>query len=117
MAHPIAHIELSAKDRDAMAKFYNTIFGWKIDHNQKLDYMQLLPGERPSLALDPVSENVPAGNVTVYLGTDDIDASLESIEKGGGTMVVPKQEIPTVGWFAVFIDPAGNKLAFFQSLQ
>jgi predicted enzyme related to lactoylglutathione lyase len=31
--------------------------------------------------------------------------------------VVPKTEIPQVGWFGVFKDPTGNKVALFTGAQ
>ncbi|HEX4202864.1 MAG TPA: WYL domain-containing protein [Ktedonobacteraceae bacterium] len=46
----------------------------------------------------------------VYLTTDDIDATLAAIEAHGGKTVVSKTEIPHVGWWAIFTDPAGNHI-------
>lgn len=49
----------------------------------------------------------------VYLATDDIDATLADIEAHGGKTVIPKTEIPQVGEWAVFADPAGNHIGLF----
>ena len=49
----------------------------------------------------------------VYVGTDDIEASLAKAESLGGSTIVPKTEIPGQGWFAVFTDPTGNRMALY----
>jgi predicted enzyme related to lactoylglutathione lyase len=33
----------------------------------------------------------------------------------GGTVIQPKTEIPTIGWFGMFKDPTGNVLALYTS--
>jgi predicted enzyme related to lactoylglutathione lyase len=48
------------------------------------------------------------------VASEDIDADLRKAESLGGTTVVPKTEIPQVGWFAIFKDPSGNKVGLFS---
>ena len=55
------------------------------------------------------------GDVIVYFATDDIDATLARVEALGGKTIIPKTEIPNVGWFGWFTDPTGNKVALFTS--
>jgi hypothetical protein len=66
--------------------------------------------------LNPVSDTNPAGTVTVYVGTDDIDSTLAKAEKLGGKTFVPKTEIPGMGWFAIFGDPAGNQIGLYTAM-
>ena len=49
----------------------------------------------------------------VYVATDDIDATLDKAESLGGKTVIPKTEIPNVGWFGFFTDPTGNMVGLF----
>lgn len=58
-----------------------------------------------------------AGEVLIYIGTDDIDASLAKITSLGGKTILPKTEIPQVGWWAVFADPTGNKIGLFTDMH
>ena len=55
-----------------------------------------------------------AGEPLLYVASEDIDADLRKAESLGGTTVVPKTEIPQVGWFGVFKDPTGNKVGLFS---
>ena len=61
--------------------------------------------------------SVPAGDVTVYIDTEDIDVTLKQIEKAGGKTLLPKTEIPGIGWFAQFADPTGNRMALYTALR
>jgi len=51
--------------------------------------------------------------VTVYLnGGDNLQPILDRVAAHGGTVIVPKTQIsPEMGYFAMFIDTEGNKLA------
>lgn len=112
--HHIVHIEISANDRLGASKFYKDIFGWKIEQIPEMDYATFETGEGPGGGFNPVNKDNPAGTVTVYIGTDDIPATLAEITAKGGKVVVPEMEIPGVGWFAVFSDPTGNHLALYK---
>jgi predicted enzyme related to lactoylglutathione lyase len=114
--HSIVHIELSAADPKAAGKFYKDLFGWKIDADEKLQYVQFTPDDAPGGGFNQVGENTKAGEVLVYVSTDDIEASLKTAEKLGGKSLMPKTEIPGIGWFAFFSDPTGNKLGLYTAM-
>lgn len=115
--HPIVHIEFSSMDRAESTKFYGEAFGWQIQDMPEMNYTTFDPGTPPGGGFNPVGEQIKAGDVFVYIGTDDIDASLAKIESLGGKTVMPKTEIPTVGWFAFFTDPTGNMVALYTALE
>lgn len=111
--HPISHIEIPATNPGALGAFYHDVFGWKIETNSEHNYVtfqfQSEGGLRGGFA-GPSEPTYTPDRLLVYLATDDIDATLASIEAHGGKTVLPKTEIPHVGWWAVFTDPAGNHL-------
>jgi len=53
----------------------------------------------------------------VYVDTADIDASLAKVEQLGGKVMLPRSEIPGMGWFALFSDPSGNQIGLFEDLE
>ena len=115
--HPIVHIEFSAKDREAAGQFYSEAFGWKIQQFPELNYTIFEAEDGPGGGFNPVSQENPAGTVLVHIASDDIVASLAKIESLGGTILVPKTKIPQVGWFAIFADPTGNRVALFTDMN
>ena len=54
-----------------------------------------------------------ADGLIVYLNANpDLTATLDRVGKAGGTVLVPKTQItPEIGFFAMFIDSEGNKVA------
>ncbi len=120
-SHPIVHIEFPASDPKTTSKFYADAFGWKIESDPTFDYHMFSAeggpgGGFPGTAGDGGPVTYKPGEVMVYIGTDDIEASLAAVEKHGGKVVLPKTEIPHTGWFAFFTDPAGNRVALFKSM-
>jgi predicted enzyme related to lactoylglutathione lyase len=114
MDHKIVHIEISARDRKALSKFYADVFGWGTTHLDEMNYTTFETGEGVGGGFNPVSEQNPAGTVTFYIETDDVTASLKEIEKAGGTVVATEMEIPKMGKFGLFRDPQGNLVGLFM---
>jgi predicted enzyme related to lactoylglutathione lyase len=114
MDHKIVHIEISAKDRKELSKFYADVFGWEMKHIDDMDYTTFKAGDGVAGGFNPVNEQNPAGTVTVYIETDDVTASLQAVQNAGGTILMPEMEIPNTGKFGIFRDPQGNMLAVFM---
>lgn len=115
--HHVVHIEFSAQDREATGKFYSDLFGWEVAQMPEMNYATFDTGNNVGGGFNPVNENNPAGTVLVYIGTDDIDASLAKAESLGGKIVTPKTEIPGTGWFGFFSDPTGNMVGLYTPLE
>lgn len=122
--HPIVHIEIPSHDPAAAGKFYADVFGWHHQSDPMYDYHMFQaeggPGGGFVKASDGSSEGMghyKIGEVLLYIGADDIDATLAKVEEHGGKTIVPKTEIPHVGWFGIFTDPAGNRMALFSEMS
>lgn len=111
----VVHIEIPAADVPAASKFYQDLFDWKMEHAAEFDYTMWGDGSGYGGGFNKVSDENPAGQVIVYIHSDDIDADLKRVEELGGTVVQPKMEIPGTGWFGQFKDPTGNLIALYTS--
>jgi len=114
--HPIVHVEISAIDRKVSSKFYADVFGWKVQHIDDMNYTTFMPGSGVEGGFNPVTKDYPAGTVTVYIETEDVTASLKAVEAAGGTTLVPESDIPGVGKFGMFRDPAGNMIGLIKNI-
>ena len=112
----IVHIEIPAADSKADADFYKELFGWEIEHYEEMDYTMFDSGSIAG-GFSPLGDQVAPGDVLLYIESDDIEADLKAIEGKGGETVVPKTEIPNMGWFAWFKDPTGNVLGLYTGMQ
>ena len=114
----IVHVEIPAANVESAGKFYQDLFGWKIQPMPEMNYSMWEAGNGDEYGGFPqVSDDNPAGQVLVYIASDDIEADLMNVEKLGGKMLHQKTEIPGMGWFGVFQDPTGNTLGLYTSLN
>jgi uncharacterized protein len=112
--HNIVHVELAAKDRKALSKFYQDVFGWEVEHMDEMNYTTFKAGEGVGGGFNSVTDQNPAGTVIVYIQTDDVTASLNQVQKAGGIIILPEADIPNFGKFGLFRDPQGNLLGLFK---
>ena len=117
-AHPIVHIEIPTQNPTTASEFYSTVFGWKIEADAEMDYVMFDAGNQLGGGFPKIDGEMFKGNdLIVYIDTDDIEATLATIEAHGGKALLPKTEIPTIGWFAFFADPSGNRMALYKSMR
>ncbi len=117
--HSIVHVEIPASDPAQAGKFYGDLFGWNIHVDEAFDYHMFQAESGPAGGFVQVGGmgGYKPGEVLIYVSTDDIDATLAKVESLGGKTLQPKAEIPNAGWFAIFADPTGNRIALFKSIE
>jgi predicted enzyme related to lactoylglutathione lyase len=49
-----------------------------------------------------------------YTNVESVDEYIKKIESLGGRIVVAKMEVPGIGWWALALDPEGNRFAILQ---
>jgi predicted enzyme related to lactoylglutathione lyase len=113
----IVHIEIPTQNDQASGEFYRQLFGWQIVRDEQMNYTMWEPQVGPGGGFNPIGADVKAGEVLIYVDSEDIDADLKQAEALGGTILHPKDEIPTIGWFGMFKDPSGNTIALYTSMQ
>ena len=114
----VVHVEIPAAKVESAGKFYQELFGWKISPMPEMNYTMWEAGDGDEYGGFPqVSDESPAGQVLVYIASDDIEADLKKVVQLGGKVLHPKAEIPQTGWFGVFQDPTGNVLGLYTSMN
>ena len=113
----VVHVEIPAANVEAAGKFYADLFDWKLQNIPEMNYTMWEAGDGSGGGFPEVSADNPAGQVLVYIDSDDIEADLNQVEKLGGKVLHPKTEIPGMGWFGIFKDPTGNVLALYTSMN
>ncbi|MBI5944586.1 MAG: VOC family protein [Chloroflexi bacterium] len=113
----IVHVEIPAANVESGGKFYGDLFGWKLQHMAEMNYTMWEAEDHTGGGITEVSAENPAGQVLVYIDSDDIDLDLQNVTKLGGTVIRAKTEIPGMGWFGIFKDPTGNALGLFTSMK
>jgi predicted enzyme related to lactoylglutathione lyase len=129
MDHTIVHFEIPASDVGKLKTFYEGLFGWKIIKTpmEGMEYwlIHTVPTDEKGMLLRPgvngglVQKQLQQEDVKQvnYITIESIDNYLKKVEKLGGKILVPKQQVPTVGWVAVAEDPEGNQFGLLQPEQ
>jgi hypothetical protein len=122
MRRPV-HFEIHSADPDAAAKFYSTIFGWKIfKWDGPVEYWLVQTGEEGrgidgGIVRRQGEAPARGAAVNAYVCTIDVeslDETLKSIVANGGEIVVAKHEIPGIGLLAYVKDLDGNIFGVLQ---
>jgi len=100
---PIVFFDIAGPDAAKLRTFYASNFGWKIDAGNGIDAGAL----KGTLRQDPAEK-------IIYIGVPDINAALEQIKQSGGSVAMPRMVVPNVVTFALFTDPAGNRMGLVE---
>jgi uncharacterized protein len=110
------HIEIASADPHRTRKFLEDVFAWKFQDMPEMNYALYDAGSGPGGGIMSPMEGQGPG-ILNYIMSTDIDRDLAKIQSAGGTVFVPKMEIPNMGWWAGFREPTGLVLALYQSSQ
>lgn len=112
----MVHFEILAEDGEGLKSFYSEAFGWNIDSDNPMQYgmVEREEGGIPGGIGGLFEEGYP-GHLTIYIESDDLDASLAQIEELGGKTVSPEMEVPGGPTIAQFTDPAGNLVGLVKT--
>ena len=106
MAQPILFFDIAGPDDAALTNFYSTVFEWEVDQSGQFSVPVATP-IKGAIRKDPSEKRI-------YLGVPDVTASLSLIEQSGGTVDVPRFEVPGVVVLGLFRDPAGNPMGLVE---
>jgi predicted enzyme related to lactoylglutathione lyase len=115
--YPINWFEIPAIDFDRAVKFYSTIYEKELPithmNGSDMAFFSNEPLEVSGVIIKGEGAEPSAKGVLLYLnGGDDLNVPLSKVEEAGGTIILPKTKISDdVGYYALFIDTEGNRLA------
>ena len=101
------HVEFTSGNPERARSFFNGVFGWKFTDMPQLSYMLYDTGPGGIGGGMCKAEAGQHPHVVNYILVDEIEPTLEKIERHGGKTVRPKTEVPGAGWLALFSDPDG----------
>ena len=105
MPSPLCHWDLTVSDVAAAQRFYGGVFGWRFDDTKFPGYLLIDTGSGVGggMMQAPVDSPIPA--LHSYFQVDDLVKTLRAVVEAGGAVIVPRTEIPGVGYIAMFLDP------------
>src|SRR5258706_1818459 len=113
--------ELTTSDLRAAESFYTQLFGWtpkRSDPASGMEYTEMSNNRQQGVGMMPKPPAMPAQIPSFwmpYFMVTDVDAAAAKAKQLGGKTMVPPQDVPNVGRFAVIGDPQGAVFAIFKS--
>lgn len=114
MAHAVVHFEIMGGEGNVLQNYYRELFGWDINADNPMNY-GVVKKEEPGIGggVGPAMDGTSI--VTVYVETDDLQATLDKAVAGGATAVMQPTAVPGGPEIAIFDDPAGNRVGLVKS--
>lgn len=110
--------EIPADDLGRAAKFYEEVFGWKIDKWEgPFDYWVLTNeknGEQYINGAIMAKDKKEKIDDNSFINVESFDESAKKIEIEGGKMLTEKMDVPGMGELGTFEDTEGNILAIVE---
>ncbi|MCI4325106.1 MAG: hypothetical protein L3K00_04380 [Thermoplasmata archaeon] len=113
------HVEYASKDPAATRKFLETTLGYHFD------VLEQMGGY--GLRSDKVTQGAGTGvrliekgegpGTIAYLTVGNLDEAIKTVQAAGAKLVVPKMEVPGMGWHAVVHAPGDVLMGLYESAR
>jgi uncharacterized protein len=110
-------IELYTSDPDKAEAFYGQLFGWTAEHAGE-DFGGYInftkDGVRVAGCMRNDGQSGAPDNWSVYLATDNANATAQAVADSGGQVIVPPMEVADLGTMAFFTDSGQGAIGAWQ---
>ena len=125
---PVVHFEMPYDNRERMAKFYESSFGWQTQllGEDMGNYVLATTTEtdengpqKPGAingGFFPKKPDWPAQHPSIVIAVENIKKSVKKVTDAGGEVLGEPMEIPSVGQYVSFIDTEGNRVGMLQPI-
>ncbi len=111
-------VDLSVPDMPVATAFYGAVLGWTfVDSGEEFGGYHIAQVDgRAAAGIGPVMNEGQPSYWTVYLASEDADATAKLVQEHGGSLMFEPMEIPGNGRMAIATDPTGGVFGIWQSL-
>jgi predicted enzyme related to lactoylglutathione lyase len=110
-------VDLGAPDVTAAAAFYGAVLGWSfVDSGEEFGHYHIAQvNGHAAAAIGPKQDPLQPTAWTVYLASDDTDATARAIAANGGTLLADPFDVPGTGRMTIGVDPTGAAFGVWQA--
>ena len=124
--NPVVHFEMPYDNRERMAKFYQSAFGWQTQMlgEEMGHYVLATTTETDGCSpkqpgginggFFPKRPDWPAQHPSIVIAVDGIQAAVRQVSEAGGKVLGEPMEITGVGQYVSFFDTEGNRVSMLQ---
>ncbi len=120
MGQPVVHFEVIGKDGEKLREYYSSLFNWKIDASNPMNYGIVAKEDNPApdgsfgIGGGVAGYDEGEGGVTFYVAVPDIEQALVKAETLGGTRVMGPEKVGDMVELGQFKDPEGHLIGLVQ---
>jgi predicted enzyme related to lactoylglutathione lyase len=111
-ARPVVYWEIEARDAERQREFYRGLFQWDVGEGQIMSIPPGLGG--PDSGIGGHIRASDRSRINLYVQVRDLAESLSRVEALGGTVIMPRLDVPNGATLAVIADPEDNQLVLVQ---
>ncbi len=118
----VVHFEIPFDELTRAKKFYEELFGWKIEPFEgkaEAEYLMIETTDNdgePGVCGGMLPRQAPQHTITNYISVPSIEESVAKVQSLGGKVVMPKTPVPNHGYFAVCLDTENNAFGLWEDL-
>jgi len=124
--NPVVHFEMPYDDAGRIARFYEAVFGWKLEQlgpdmgdyvvatTATTDAKADVPRGAINGGFFPRDPAMPAQYPSVVIAVPDIRAAMDAVDRAGGQVLGEPMQIPGIGQYVAFLDTERNRLSMLQ---
>jgi predicted enzyme related to lactoylglutathione lyase len=115
MASPVTQFQILSKSPDETARFYASLFGWRIGADNPMGYRKIDTGSHDGIqgGIWPAPPHAP-DFTQLFVQVDDVSASVMRAESLGARVLIPATKLPEGDEIAVLLDPHGMSFALLR---
>jgi predicted enzyme related to lactoylglutathione lyase len=120
----IVHFEIPSDNIERAKKFYNDLFGWKMEKMPApMEYWTFSTSnnknasEQQNVSGGVMERQMPQQSITNYIGVKSVEEYSKKVESLGGKVKVPKTEVLNFGWFAICTDTENNTFGLWETKE
>ncbi|HYP45597.1 MAG TPA: VOC family protein [Propionibacteriaceae bacterium] len=109
--------DLATPDVQAVQPFYSAVLGWQFGepHRDYSGYVMAEVRGAAAAGLGPMMGDQQRSSWTLYLASDDADATAADITQSGGTVLVAPDDVGPMGRLLIASDPTGGVFGVWQA--
>jgi uncharacterized protein len=128
--NPVTHFEMAGEDLERMKKFYEGVFGWKLQQlgAEMGNYVVAQTDETDEQGMLKKTNRINGGfykkmdnpvmnTPSVVIAVPNLEVSMQKVKDAGGSLMNEPMEIPGIGKYVSLMDTEGNRVGMLQPNQ
>jgi uncharacterized protein len=126
--NPVVHFELPYENRERIARFYQSAFGWQLqmmgeDMGNYVIATTATSDAKPGAPAGAINggfyqrnKDWPAQYPSLVIAVPDVNEAMKKISAAGGKVLGEPMQIPGVGMYVSFYDTEENRVSVLQPM-